>query len=112
MMKMTKPIPAQFENVTAVCKANVYFDGKVVSHTIRFADGSRKTLGLIYPGTYKFDTGAPEVMEMTDGSAKVRIKGESGWKTYNAGQAFDVPGQSSFEISVESGVAQYICSFN
>jgi len=25
--------PAQFENVTAVCKANVYFGGKVVSHS-------------------------------------------------------------------------------
>ena len=104
-------VPSQFDNVTAVCKANIYFDGKVVSHTLRFADGKRKTLGLIYPGTYKFDTGVPEVMEMTDGSAKVKIKGDSDWKTYTAGTAFKVPGHSSFEITVESGVAQYICSF-
>jgi purine/pyrimidine-nucleoside phosphorylase len=108
---MTTPVAAQFDNVTAVCKANVYFDGKVVSHTIRFSSGKRKTLGLIYPGTFKFDTGSPEIMEMTDGSAKVRLKGETDWKTYSAGQAFNVPGHSSFEIAVETGIAQYICSF-
>jgi purine/pyrimidine-nucleoside phosphorylase len=108
---MSTPVPAQFDNVTAVCKANIYFDGKVVSHTIRFSNGKRKTLGLIYPGTFKFDTGAPEIMEMTDGTAKVKLKGESDWKTYTSGQAFHVPGHSSFEISVESGVAQYICTF-
>lgn len=104
-------VPEHFENVKAVCKANVYFDGKVVSHTIHLADGRRKTLGLIYPGTFKFDTGAPEVMEMTGGSAKVRLAGENEWKSYDAGTAFKVPGKSWFEISVSEGIAQYICSF-
>ena len=104
-------IPEQFENVTAVCKANVYFDGKVVSHTILLADGSRKTLGLIYPGTYTFNTGAPERMEIVAGNCRARNKGQDAWTAYPAGTFFRVPGQSSFEIAVEQGQAQYICSF-
>lgn len=101
----------KFENVSVICKANIYFDGKVVSHTVHFADGSKKTLGLIYPGTYKFDTAAPELMEMTSGTAQVRLAGQTDWITYTESQTFDVPGNSSFEIAVETGMAQYICSF-
>ncbi len=103
--------PAQFEAVTAVTLANVYFDGKVVSHTIVFADGSKKTLGLIFPGSFSFNTGVAERMEITAGSCTVRLKGESAFKTFAAGTYFDVPANSSFEIAVESGVAQYVCSF-
>lgn len=100
----------KLENVTAVCKANVYFDGKVVSHTILTKEG-RKTLGLIYPGTYKFNTDAPERMEMTAGSCRVRLAGETQWQTCAAGSAFRVPGKSSFEIAVDQGIAEYICTF-
>jgi uncharacterized protein YaiE (UPF0345 family) len=103
--------PAEFPNVTAVTLANVYFDGKVVSHTLMFADGSKKTLGLIFPGSFSFNTGAPERMEITAGTCTVRQKGESSFTTYGAGTYFDVPGSSSFEIAVESGTAQYVCSF-
>lgn len=108
---MSNTLPTEFTNVTAVAKANVYFDGKVVSHTILFADGSKKTLGLIYPGSYKFNTDAPEVMEITAGPCKAKLAGESQWKTYDAGTKFDVPAKSHFEIAVDSGIAQYICSF-
>jgi len=104
-------IPAQLENVTAITKANVYFDGKVISHTVLMPDGARKTLGLIYPGTYHFGTAAPEIMEIVAGDCKVRRKGETEWKAYNAGTYFNVPGQSAFDIAVESGICEYICSF-
>ena len=60
-------VPSQFDNVSVVCKANVYFDGKVISHSVVFPDGTKKTLGLIYPGTYTFNTGAPECMEIVAG---------------------------------------------
>jgi uncharacterized protein YaiE (UPF0345 family) len=103
--------PAKFDNVSVTAKANIYFDGKVVSHTIHLAGGAKKTLGLIYPGSYKFNTEAPERMEMTVGTSKVKLAGQSEWKTYEAGTQFDVPGKSSFEIAVETGVAEYICSF-
>jgi purine/pyrimidine-nucleoside phosphorylase len=104
------PHPTQFENVTAVAKANVYFDGKVVSHTIT-KNGVKQTLGLIYPGSFKFNTGVAERMDITDGSCKVKLAGASTWTTYGADQGFDVPANSYFEIAVESGIAQYICSF-
>ncbi len=108
---MTYQSPEQFENVTAVCKANVYFDGKVASHTLLFADGAKKTLGLIYPGTFTFNTGAPECMEIVAGECRVKVAGAADWTRYGAGSFFDVPGNSSFDIAVDEGIAQYVCSF-
>jgi hypothetical protein len=103
--------PERFDGVSVVTKANVYFDGKVVSHTLNFPDGTKKTVGLIYPGSYTFSTGAPEVMAIVAGACRARLKGESGWKDYGAGTAFAVPGKSAFDIAVESGIAEYVCSF-
>ncbi|MCX5771494.1 MAG: pyrimidine/purine nucleoside phosphorylase [Candidatus Hydrogenedentes bacterium] len=103
--------PAQFENVTAVCKANVYFGGKVVSHTILFADGSKKSLGLIYPGSFTFNTGASERMEIIAGACRVKVAGQTGFTPYQAGTCFVVPANSSFEIGVDNGVTEYVCSF-
>lgn len=104
-------LPTQFLGVTVVTKANVYFDGKVVSHTVLFADGSKKTLGLIYPGSFHFGTGAPERMEIVAGDCKVKIDGSNDTRDYTAGQFFDVPGKSGFDIQVSSGICEYICSF-
>jgi len=108
---MSYQAPQQFEKVTVTCKANLYFDGKVVSHSIAFADGSKKTLGLIYPGSFKFNTDAPERMEIVAGACRVRIAGQGDWIGFNSGTWFDVPGNSFFEISVDAGVAEYVCSF-
>jgi purine/pyrimidine-nucleoside phosphorylase len=104
-------IPTEFKNVTAVTKANVYFDGKVVSHSILFPDGSKKTLGLIYPGKYHFGTDLAERMEVVDGGCAVKLDGQSPVQHYKPGQAFDVPANSGFDIEVVSGICQYICSF-
>ena len=104
----------EFPSVTAVAKANIYFDGRVVSHTIKFADGSKKTLGLIYAGEFHFGTDAPERMDITAGRCEVRLDGagESAWTTYEAGTFFKVPGKSGFDIKVPSGIiAEYVCSF-
>lgn len=100
-----------FSSVQVVAKANIYFDGKVVSHTVQFADGSKKTLGLIYPGEFKFNTGAPERMEIIAGSCRAKLADESEYKAYEAGSFFDVPGNSHFHIAVDQGIAEYICSF-
>jgi uncharacterized protein YaiE (UPF0345 family) len=108
---MSHPLPAQFANVTVVTKANVYFDGKVVSHTVLFANGEKKTLGLIWPGSYHFGTGAPERMEITAGACRVTLDGQAATKDYAAGTAFDVPGNSGFTIEVKAGLCEYICSF-
>ncbi len=101
----------QFPNVTAVAKANVYFDGKVVSHSILFPDGGKKTIGLIYPGSFHFGTDKAERMELVAGSCRVKLDGQAQWKDYAAGQAFDVPAKSGFDIEVKAGICEYICSF-
>jgi uncharacterized protein YaiE (UPF0345 family) len=104
-------VPAQFENVKAICKANIYFDGKVISHAIEFSDSSRKTIGLIYPGEYHFGTGAPERMELVAGSCSVKVDGTAETQKYSAGEYFDVPGNSGYDIAVEGEILEYVCSY-
>ena len=103
--------PVDFKNVTAVAKANVYFDGKVVSHSILFPDNSKKTLGLIYPGKFHFGTDKAERMEIVTGQCFFKLDGQSETKSSAAGQAFEVPAKSGFDIEVKSGICEYICSF-
>jgi purine/pyrimidine-nucleoside phosphorylase len=102
---------SQFDNVSVVSKANVYFDGKCVSHSITLADGTKKSVGVILPATLTFNTGAPEIMETVAGSCRVKLAGESEWKTYGAGQSFKVPGNSSFDIEVVGEPYHYVCHF-
>src|SRR5664279_6642235 len=101
----------EFGGVTAIAKANVYFDGKVVSHSIVFPDASRKTLGLIYPGKFHFGTNAAERMEIIAGSCRVKLDGKTAWDTYGTNQVFEVPAKSGFDIEVAAGICEYICSF-
>ncbi len=101
----------RFHPVTAVAKANVYFDGKVVSHTILFADASKKTLGLIYPGKFHFGTEKAERMEIIAGECSVKLDGQAPVQTYTTGTHFDVPAKSGFDIDVRSGICEYVCSF-
>ena len=100
-----------FSNVSVEAKANVYFEGRVVSHTVRFPDGSKKTLGLIFAGEYHFGTGAPERMEIIAGDCKVVLDGTTTALEVAAGGHFDVPGESGFTITVASGICEYVCSF-
>jgi uncharacterized protein YaiE (UPF0345 family) len=101
----------EFSSVTAIAMANVYFEGKVVSHSILFPDGSKKTLGLIYPGTYHFGTDAAERMDITDGACTIEQDTTKETSAYSAGSYFEVPAKSGFTITVESGICQYVCSF-
>jgi uncharacterized protein YaiE (UPF0345 family) len=100
----------QFDQVSVVKKANVYFDGKCVSHTVLFPDGSRKTVGVIFPATLTFSTGAPEVMEINAGRCRVRVAGEGDWRAYAAGESFAVPGGTAFDIEVLETL-DYVCHF-
>ena len=102
---------SQFDNVAVTKQANVYFDGKCVSHSLTLADGSKKSVGVILPSTLTFNTGAPEIMETVAGSCRVKLAGESEWKAYGAGQSFQVPGNSSFDIEVSGEPYHYVCHF-
>jgi uncharacterized protein YaiE (UPF0345 family) len=101
---------SEFSNVTVVKKANIYFDGKVASHTVLFPDGSKKTLGVMQAGEYEFSTGAAEIMEILSGELQWQMKGYSQWKKVVGGEAFDVPANSTFLMKV-STVSDYCCSF-
>ena len=103
--------PAEFCNVTAVAKANIYFDGKVVSHTILLPDATKKTLGLIFPGKFHFCTEKAERMEIVAGQCAVKLDGQTAVKIYAAGQLFEVPAKSGFDIEVKSALCEYICTY-
>jgi hypothetical protein len=101
---------SQFDQVSVVKQANIYFDGKCVSHTVLFADGTKKTIGVIFPSQLVFNTGLPEIMEINAGKCKVKLAGESEWKTYQAGEQFSVPSNSSFDIETVETL-DYVCHF-
>ena len=101
---------SQFNNVSVVKNGNVFFDGKCVSHTVLFADGSRKTVGVILPSTLTFNVSTPELMEITSGTCRVKIGDEPDFKTYSAGSSFSVAANSSFVIEADE-VVNYVCSF-
>lgn len=101
---------SEFNNVTVVKEANVYFDGGVTSRTIIFPDGSKKTLGIMLPGEYGFNTGAAELMEILAGELTVQLPGSSEWVAVKGGEAFEVPENSSFKLKV-TVVTDYCCSF-
>jgi uncharacterized protein YaiE (UPF0345 family) len=100
----------QIDNVSVMTEANVYFDGKCVSHTIQFADGTKKSVGVILPATLTFNTGVAEIMESVAGACRYKLKGAD-WKTASAGESFNVPGNSSFDIEVTGEPYHYICHF-
>ncbi len=100
----------QFENVTLMKKANVYFGGNVTSRTVFLSDGERKTVGIMLPGEYTFKTGHREIMEIITGCMEVRVSNSSNFVTYKGGDTFEVPGHSSFEVRVKE-VSDYCCSY-
>jgi purine/pyrimidine-nucleoside phosphorylase len=104
-------IPNEFRGVTALTKANIYFEGKVVSYTLLFPDGSKKTLGLIYAGQFHFGTDKAERMEIVAGQCEIKLDGKPARTAHKAGQAFEVPAKSGYDIEVKSGICQYICSY-
>ena len=101
---------SQFDNVSVVKQANVYFDGKCVSHTVLWPEGTRKSVGVILPSSLTFNTGEPERMEVVHGSCRVRLPGSSSWQRYEAGQSFSIPGNSAFDIETDEAM-HYVCLF-
>jgi hypothetical protein len=101
---------SQFEQVTVVKKANVYFGGQVTSRTVVFNDGTKKTLGIMMPGEYEFGTDTNELMEILGGEMDVKLPGESEWITVTEGSDFRVPANQKFQLIVKE-VTDYCCSY-
>ena len=99
----------QFDQVTVNKKANVFFDGKCVSHTVTLPSGERKSVGVILPSTLRFDLTTKEVMEVVDGTAHVSINGVEE-QAFAAGQSWTVEAGGYFVIRAEQPV-HYVCHF-
>ncbi|WP_100408365.1 pyrimidine/purine nucleoside phosphorylase [Bacillus solitudinis] len=100
---------SQFENVTLLKQANIYFDGKVTSRAVLFEDGTKKTLGIMLPGDYEFSTDVKEEMEILAGHLEYKLAGKD-WETINGKGTFYVPAEESFQLKVHS-VVDYCCSY-
>ena len=101
---------SEFKGVTVVKEANIYFDGQVTSRTVLFPDGSRKTLGILLPGEYEFSTNEKEIVEILSGALAFSLSEDQGWNSVSAGEAFEVPAQSTFQVKV-SELTDYVCSY-
>lgn len=101
---------SEFKNVTIIREANVYFNGGVTSRTIIFDTGCKKTLGVMMPGDYEFNTGSAELMEILSGDLDVLLPGADSWQSIKGGESFEVPADSVFKLKVKS-LTDYCCSF-
>jgi len=101
---------SSFENITIDKKANVYFDGGVTSRSIHFSSGEVKTLGIMQPGDYEFNTDKEELMEILQGEVEVLLPGQDEWHRFSAGESFEVAANASFKIKALS-LADYCCSY-
>ncbi len=100
---------SQFDNVSVVQAANIYFDGNVTSRTVIFPDGSRKTLGIMLPGEYEFSTDDKELMQIMSGTLDARLPNND-WQKINSGESFEVPANAKFQLRINT-ITDYCCSF-
>ncbi len=101
---------SEFKDVTIIKEASIYFDGKVSSRTVVFPDDSRKTLGIMLPGEYEFNTDDKEIMEIISGDLDVLLTDSEGWKTITGGELFEVAAKSTFNLKVKK-ITDYCCSY-
>ena len=100
----------KIDAASVTTQANVYFDGKCVSHALTMADGSKKSVGVVLASSLVFGTAAPETMECVAGACEYRLPGSTEWQTSTPGQKFSVPGNTRFEIRVAEAY-HYICHY-
>ena len=99
-----------YQNVTVEKLANIYFNGNVISRNITFQDGSKKTLGVMLPGEYEFNTQSKELMEIISGELDLKLLDETEWKIIKGGMSFHIPKNSSFKVKV-SKLTNYSCAY-
>jgi purine/pyrimidine-nucleoside phosphorylase len=101
---------SSFANVTLTTAANVYFDGKCISHSFSLPDGTKKSVGVVLPSTLTFGTAAAEIMECVGGSCEYKLAGSDVWVISKEGEQFHVPANSKFDIKVGEAY-HYICHY-
>lgn len=101
---------SEFNNVTVVKAANIYYNGAVTSRTVLFENGEKKTLGIMMPGDYEFGTEKKEIMEIMAGELEILLPGDEAWISIKDTYTFEVPANSSFKLKIKS-VTDYCCSY-
>jgi hypothetical protein len=86
-----------------------YFEGNVQSVAFQ-RNGRRQTVGVVDVGEFHFGTDAPERMTVVSGELWARLPGESAFRPFPAGAAFEVPGKSGFDVKATAPAA-YLCEF-
>ncbi len=99
-----------YKNVDVDALANIYFEGRVISRNIFLNDGSKKTLGVMLPGEYEFNTESKELMEIVSGKLNLKLKDDDDWKLITDGMDFNIPSNSSFKVKVLE-LVHYTCSY-
>ena len=103
-------VDQRLSNLEVETKANVYFDGRVTSRACYRPDGSRLTLGIITPGSYTFDVGDREVVQLIAGSVEILLPNEQAWREVEAPGTFEIIANSKYQIRT-TGVAEYLCDY-
>ena len=99
-----------FKNVKVKKNANIYFDGKVTSRTVEFEDGSIKTLGVMLPGEYTFNTADAEIMDINSGEFELKLPDSDKFVSMSGPCSFNVGANTSFDVIAVS-VVDYCCSY-
>ena len=82
-------------------QSNEYFDGKVKSIGFTSSSTGRASVGVMAEGEYTF---------VVSGALNVLLPGETEWKVYAAGEVFNVPGNSEFNLQVAEPTS-YLCRY-
>lgn len=103
-------VEEKLHQIEVTTKANVYWDGKVTSRTCFRQDGSKFTLGIITAGSYTFDVGDREVVQLIAGDAEILLPTEQDWRKVTAPESFEIIANSKYQIRT-TGVAEYLCDY-
>lgn len=90
-------------------EVNEYFDGKVKSLVVN-SGNNRKTVGVMQPGEYEFNTQAKETMTVVAGELSVFFPEYGEWEDFGAGASFEVPARSKFKVKLAQDAA-YLCEY-
>ena len=90
-------------------EVNEYFDGKVKSLAVHASTG-KKTVGVMEPGEYEFDTQTKEAITVISGEFSVYFAEYDEWEDFGAGASFEIPAGSKFKVKVTQDTA-YLCEY-
>ncbi len=91
-------------------QSNEYFEGKVKSIGFTSSSTGRASVGVMVEGEYTFGTAQPEEMTVVSGEMNLLLPGEIEWKVYTAGEVFNVPGNSEFNLQIVEPTS-YLCRY-